>query len=91
MNLTINIPNLRPSRLVRKLEDGVSAVGHHVARGARAVRNEYRARQLAAMSADILKQADAISRMSPGERAAFEIEQQHVAARVNELLAKRKR
>lgn len=87
--------NLRPSRVVRGIEDTVLFIGTAAATGVlratRAVRSEYQARQLAASARSVEEQARKIEAMSPAEQAAFYAAQAAVHARAGELLAKRTR
>lgn len=85
--------NLRPSRLIAAVENGVIATARGVRntskRAAKAVSIEYRARKRAEYLEDIERDLDKARHMSPAEQAAFSAEQAIIEARMAEILARR--
>lgn len=84
---------LRPSHIVRSVEDGVLAASSKVANGTknavRAVRVEYNAREIDKMQRKVEKLAVKVRQMDPEERAQLAAEEAAILARAEELRTSR--
>lgn len=86
--------NLRPSNILKNIEDGVTFVVGSAARGvtrkvgnaAHDVRIEYRARQMAAEARRMAKQVARVNKLTPEEQRDMERDLHDIVARTNELL-----
>lgn len=82
--------NLRPSNILKNIEDTVGFAAGSVARRAKRfghdVRVEYRARQLAAETRRVRKLMDKLDALDPDEAAALARDQAEIIGRASELV-----
>ncbi len=87
------LTRLRPSRIVRGVEDGVVAASSKVASttssAVRAVRVEYSARKIDALRRDVEKAAKKMRALDAAERARLAAEQADILDRAEQLAAER--
>lgn len=89
----MNFNLIRPSTLLRVVEDGVITAGSSIARRtksvAHAVSIEYQARQLDAYMRHIARTAQRYEQMTPEERYMYADDMATIEARAAELAARR--